>query len=134
MRVKALLILWLLGILFPMVWFTRVSATYNRAFQFVFAPTWTHVVMHAFLYAVLVILAGRFLAPRLRGRGWPAWLGSLLGLALGVALLQEGIQLWYTGQAAGADEVFDLSVDLGGAVLGLLVFLRGLRGDGHTSQ
>ncbi len=60
------LVFWVLGMLFPMAWFTRLSATYNRAFRYVFTPTWTHVVMHAFLYAVLAYLLGQVLGPRLR--------------------------------------------------------------------
>lgn len=46
-RKHALLFLWLAGILFPMAWLTRFSATYGRLFGRVFNPLWVHVLMHA---------------------------------------------------------------------------------------
>ncbi len=45
----------------------------------------------------------------------------VLILVLGVALLQEGVQLWYTAQAPGGDEMFDIGVDLVGGGVGMVV-------------
>ena len=123
MRYKsAFLAFWLLGILFPMAWFTRFSAIYSWLSGYVFTSVWTHVVMHTFLFAVLAYLLGHVLAR------WPAacstryLVGAVLASVLGVALLQEGIQLLYTAQAPGIDEVLDLGVDLIGGVLGVIAF------------
>ncbi len=119
---RAFLLFWLLGILFPMAWFTRFSAAYRRLFELVFTPQWTHVVMHLFLFAVLAYLLSQGLDPHLAvRRGWPLWLIPW-ALVFGVALLQEGIQRLYTGQTPGSDEALDLGVDLAGGGLGLLVF------------
>ncbi len=120
-RKSTLLVFWVLGILFPMAWFTRFSATYNRIFQYVFTPTWTHVVMHTLLYAVLAYLLGQVLDPRLQLHCGRWRVGMVVILVLGVALLQEGVQLWYTAQAPGGDELFDIGVDLVGGGVGMVV-------------
>jgi hypothetical protein len=52
----ALFLLWLAGILLPMAWFGRFSSSYRQAFNLIFSPQWMHIVMHAFLYAGLVVL------------------------------------------------------------------------------
>jgi hypothetical protein len=104
---------WVMGILFPMAWFTRVSATFQRLFVYLFEPVWTHVVMHTLLFAVLAWLLTRLLAPR------PPVV--VLILVMLVALGQEGVQWLYTGQMPGADEAFDLTVDLLGGGLGVVV-------------
>ncbi len=104
------LVLWVTGIIFPMAWFTHLSATFQRVFVYLFEPVWTHVVMHAFLFAVLAWLLMRLLGPR------PP---VVLSLVMLVALGQEGVQLLYTGQTPGADEAFDLMVDLLGGGLGV---------------
>ncbi|GAP62185.1 hypothetical protein ARMA_0608 [Ardenticatena maritima] len=114
-RKHLLLLFWLVGILFPMALFTRYSATYNRWFQTVFTPEWTHVVMHAFLYAVLAVLLARTLPPRFCHPFW------LLTLVLLVACLQEGVQLIYTASLPGRDELFDIGVDLIGGSVGVLL-------------
>ncbi|MCX7852036.1 MAG: hypothetical protein N2383_04555 [Caldilineales bacterium] len=109
-RRLVVLAFWVAGIAFPMAWFTRFSDTFDRAFTTLFTPVWSHVVMHAFLFAVLAWLLTRILPSQ------P--LAVVLGLVMLVALLQEGVQLLYTGQTPGADEAFDLLVDFGGGVMG----------------
>lgn len=101
---------WVAGIVFPMAWFTRFSGAFDRAFTILFTPVWTHVVMHAFLFGVLAWLLTRIVPSR------P--LAVVLGLVMVVALLQESVQLLYTGQTPGADEAFDLMVDFMGGSLG----------------
>lgn len=123
------LILWLLGILLPMAWFTRFSAAYNRFFQYAFTPLWTHVLMHAFLFAVLAYLLAHLLpswGPRVV-RGGVGWQGGVLVLVLVVAWLQEGFQLLYKGRPPGMDEFRDVAIDLIGASLGLLLFWQRAR-------
>jgi len=120
-RKSLLLAFWTLGILFPMAWFTRFSATYDRLFNYVFGPPWTHVVMHTFLFAVLSYLLVPVIAcrPAAHSRGF--LVGVVLALVMGVAILQESIQLLYMAQMPGVDEMLDLGVDLLGGGLGVIV-------------
>ena len=120
---RAALLLWLAGILFPMAWVSRSDLVWNQWFNRVFAPTWVHVVMHAGLYAVLVMGLCWLFAKRLRGL-------QLWGIVLLVALAQEGLQLWGAARLPGWGEGFDLLVDAGGAAIGWLIW-RLLRGR-HT--
>jgi VanZ family protein len=120
MRKRLGLILWLVGLLFPLGWLGHFSVTYQRAFDAVFSPEWVHVGMHAGLYFVLGIL----LAHTLRVN--TDWQGVLLvmGIILGVGVLQELFQLFSQGidpfqSVAQARAGFDLSVDLAGGLLGL---------------
>lgn len=117
-RKHLLLGVWLIGILFPMALFTRYSATYNRWFQTVFTPEWTHIVMHALLYGVLAVLLTTTLPPIYCRPRW------ILALVLVVACLQEGIQLIYTASLPGSDEVFDIGVDMLGGLAGVLITQR----------
>lgn len=117
----AALLLWLMGILFPMAWVSRAYPAWATWFNQVFAPFWVHVVMHAALYAVLAFGLGWFFSPRLSWRGQAA-------ILLLVAVSQEGLQLWGAGRLPGRGEVFDLLVDVGGAVLGWLALRKLNRG------
>jgi hypothetical protein len=121
---RVLLLLWLLGILLPMAWFTRYSPLYGRAFALLFGPLWVHIAMHALLFAVLAYLAGGEL--RRRVPAWPLRGHALLvlGLLLAVALFQEAIQLSYKARPAGPDELLDLAVDLAGGAAGFLATRR----------
>jgi len=73
-----------------------------------------HLVMHAALYAGLVVLvvAGFDLVLTRRTAV------RLLLVALGVGLLQEGLQLIAGVQVLGWNTLLDLGVDLSGALLG----------------
>lgn len=117
----AALLLWLVGILFPMAWASRSHSAWNVWFNRIFAPTWVHVAMHAALYAVLALGLGWVFGKRLHR----AWLWVIL---LIVAFAQEGLQLWGAARMPGWGEVFDLLVDVGGAAIGLLVWRCFLRG------
>ena len=57
-----------------------------------FSPAWTHIFMHSLLFAVLGALLMQSLYGRLAARACRP--GIVLALVLGVALLQEGIQLF----------------------------------------
>ncbi len=110
-------VVWVIGILFPMAWFSGRSPLVNQWFERLFSPPWMHIVMHAGLYAVLAAL-GVLLA---RQFGRPLCL-SLLSVAL-VGLLQEVIQTTLAGRVVGSGEWFDLGVDLTGGLLGFLAAL-----------
>jgi FtsH-binding integral membrane protein len=117
MRSRLWVILWMLGILFPMAFLGRIWPAYGRLFDAIFEPAWMHVVMHALLYAVL----GLLLAPWIRPDS-PRRLAVLLGFTLLVGCLQEAAQLVSAGVWPGwGPEAFDLCVDLSGVCLGLLL-------------
>lgn len=121
-RKHLILFLWVLGILLPMAWFTRFSATYSRFFQYLFDPPWVHVLMHAGLSAVLAHLAANYLASRQTTASRSRVVLGVIAVLLVIALLQEGIQLLYKARPLGMGEVLDVGIDLAGGSLGVLVF------------
>lgn len=115
--------LWIGGILFPMAFVAGQWSPSARLFNRLFASPWTHILMHAFLYAVLAML--------LASRYYPSkryWAGITVGVILIVALGQEMLQLFPQRTWPGwTAEMLDLSVDLGGGGLGLLAgYLRSI--------
>lgn len=106
---------WVVGILFPMAWFSQNHPTLQIWFDRAFSATWMHIVMHAFLYAVLAAVLWICFA-RSRHR----WL-LVIGLVLCVGVLQEGLQLIPSGRLPGWGEMFDWSVDLTGSLIGILL-------------
>lgn len=121
MRRYLLLGFWIIGIIFPMIWLTGFSPTFARLFDTLFEPAWVHVVMHTLLFGVLAYLVLLFLPQKstvpLR---WHTVV-LVIGVVLLVAFLQESFQLLYMGRMPGADELFDLGVDLSGGLLGLMI-------------
>ena len=117
MRSRIWLLLWLIGILFPMAFLGRMWPAFGKAFNQFFATTLSHVVFHAFLYAVLAILLCQWIKPD----NPIAWL-KIMGVILITGCLHEGIQVILAGQWPGwPAELMDLSVDLVGAGLGLAI-------------
>ena len=120
MRTRLGLILWLVGLIFPLGWLGHFSATYRRAFDAMFGPEWVHVVMHAGLYFVLGILLAHAIRLSMD------WRGVLLvtAIILGVGIIQEFLQLFSQGghpleRIAQLRAGFDLGVDLASGLLGL---------------
>jgi len=122
MRKGVILLLWLLGILFPMAWLTRFSSVYDRLFEHLFNPLWTHMLMHAFLFAVLAYLLAQRMGHRTAMVPRSRVILSVLALVLVIALLQEGIQLLYKARPLGIDELLDVGIDLVGGSLGVMAF------------
>jgi VanZ family protein len=115
MRNRLWILLWVLGILFPMAFLGKLWPGFGRVFNALFAPDWMHVVMHGFLYLVLGILLTLALRP-----AGPRTYILLLGLALAVGVLHEGVQLLAAGAWPGwGAELLDISVDMVGAYLGV---------------
>lgn len=117
-----LLLGWILGVLLPLYSFRRFSTSYGLAFDWVFHTHASHVLMHTFLYAVLAALLASWV-PRPACRP-SRLLWIVLILIAMVAVCQEAIQMAPEGITLGADEVFDLVVDLNGGLLGTLLFLK----------
>lgn len=120
---RVLLFLWIVGIVLPMAWLAQFWPTSARIFGFLFGPLWMHVLMHAFLFAVLGWLVAHAVKRSLsaaRRAGLPtAWLAVAV-----VAVLQEGIQLSYKARPWGGDEMLDVAVDIAAGALGAVVRWR----------
>jgi len=109
------LTVWLVGVLFPLRWIGRYSESYEDWFDRLFGPEWLHVVSHLLLFAGLAVLLAK-------GFGWVIRPGPALlifGAALGMGLLQEGVQALSLGELDRLGALFDLGVDLTGAGFGL---------------
>ncbi len=115
MKARLWLLVWLLGLLFPLAWLGRFSAAYQRLFDRIFAPAWVHVVMHAALYAGLVLLLWASFKPP-PGRKTVL---LALGLVVVVGVFQEGLQAFSQGYVWIPGVLFDLGVDLVGGAAGL---------------
>jgi len=112
------LLIWIAGIIFPFQWPARLSAAYSQTFHTVFFAPWTHEVTHFVLYGIL----GALLSWWLGRTSWPVALRHphllLVAVLVGVALLQEGLQLASSARGPGAPELLDWAVDLAGAGAG----------------
>ncbi|KAF0109252.1 MAG: hypothetical protein FD146_296 [Anaerolineaceae bacterium] len=109
------ILLWIIGIFFPLAFLGKLWPDFGKFFSAVFAPAWTHILMHGLLYAVLGFLLAKWIPPSsVRS------VSGLLGLSLLVGILHEGVQILAAGAWPGwTAELLDLSVDLAGACLGL---------------
>jgi hypothetical protein len=112
-----LLLVWLLGILFPMAWVRKFSLGYQHVFNAIFAPEWMHWLMHAVLYAGLAVLLVKIFTLGIKPRS----VLLVCGVVLLVGILQEGIQCFSAVQVLRWNSVFDLGMDLFGAAVGLLI-------------
>jgi hypothetical protein len=115
MRKRIFLLIWLIGILFPIAWIGRFSSWFQGYFEVLFAREWVHIVMHIMLFAglAILILFASDLPLTWKGLRW------ILLISLGVGVVQEYLQ-----QVSGHipdlrwNSLLDLGVDLGGAILG----------------
>lgn len=114
----AVIIIWIVGILFPTAWFSNQFGVAGELFNRVFAPQWMHVVMHAGLYAVLMILLSYIGNQKYSISVYKLWI--MIGL---IAFIQEILQTILAERTFSYDEVFDIFVDLSGAGLGRLFYM-----------
>lgn len=108
------LLFWTIGILMPMAWLLRPSPVAYRIFNTLFSPVWMHILMHSLLFAVLGALLMQSLSGTLARR-----VGLTLTLVLVAAILQEGFQLLSRQSVLHPDNLFDITVDMLGGLLGL---------------
>jgi len=115
MRKRILLLIWILGILFPTAWIGRYSPGFSQLYEAVFSPEWVHWVMHAGLYAgftILIIYAFDLRSKR-KVLGW------VLLITLGVGVVQESLQQITSNiPYLRWNSLLDLGVDLGGTLIG----------------
>ena len=115
MRSRFWLILWIVGILFPVAFLGSLWHPFGRLFYAVFAPAWIHIAMHTFLYTVLAFMLAQWIKP-LSVKA----VVSVLALAVVIGCFQEGLQGLAPGHGfSWSASVFDLFVDLGGTAIGL---------------
>ena len=112
------LICWTIGILMPVAWLLRPSPVAYRIFNTLFSPAWMHILMHTLLFAVLGALLMQSLSGTLARR-----VGLTLTLMLVAAILQEGFQLLSRQSVLHPDNLFDITVDMLGGLLGVLAVL-----------
>ncbi|MDE0076002.1 MAG: hypothetical protein OXO50_00695 [Caldilineaceae bacterium] len=112
------LVFWTIGILMPVAWLLRASPVAYRIFNTLFSPAWMHILMHSLLFAVLGALLMQSLSGTLARR-----VGLTLALVLVAAILQEGFQLLSRQSVLHPDNLFDISVDMLGGLLGVLAVL-----------
>ncbi|MEW5870400.1 MAG: hypothetical protein AB1894_14085 [Chloroflexota bacterium] len=124
-RARLILILWLVGLLFPLAWLGKYSAVYRQVFNAVFGFEWVHVLMHLALFAgfaILLILAFKLPVNR---RALVFALAAILFFGVLQETLQFISQSGYSLQLlAFGGPVFDLGIDLTGGWLGWVALSR----------
>ena len=85
-----LILIWVVGMLFPFGWLRQFSSRYRQLFDGIFSPEWMHILMHSALYAGLAVFLSML---------WPPAQGSrqiqkILLVVLSVALFQELFKAW----------------------------------------
>ena len=110
-----ILILWLVGMIFPVNWLRRVSPTFRQHYDPLVPLEWVHIVMHTLLFVVLTLLLIYVFQLPLNRRTVLIVLGTLLA----VGIFQEILQLQTKNRPFMWYEVYDLAVDLAAGVLGL---------------
>ena len=114
MKRNLFLIFWTNGILMPVAWLVRPSPVAYRIFNTLFSPVWMHILMHTLLFAVLGALLMQRLSGTLARR-----VGLTRALVLAAAILQEGFQLLSRQSVLHPDNLFDITVDMLGGLLGV---------------
>ena len=109
------ILLWLVGILFPMAFLGRLWPAFGKVFAAAFARDWTHILMHGLLYAVLGFLLLSQVRTLTRRNNL-----IVLSILMTVGLVHEGIQILAAGSWPGwTEEAKDLLVDLLGGSAGM---------------
>lgn len=110
-----ILVLWIIGILFPMAFLGRMMPALGSIFDLLFTPPWMHLFMHGLLYAVLGFLLTLLVRSTTCGSAV-----LILGCCLAVGVLHESLQLLTAHAFPGiGPEMLDLGVDLLGSFLGV---------------
>ena len=123
---------WVLGILLPLASFRRFSPSFRAAFDRIFCTEASHVLMHTFLYGILVFLiASVLLRPTLSLKLVAIAAFLVMGV---IAFSQEAIQMLCEHSNFGSHELFDWLVDANAGLLGAMIFIRLARRSGRQSE
>ncbi len=117
--VVIILIILLLGILFPFAALSQLSGEYASVFNYVFNSLLAHILMHMALFGVLSWIVMSFTPNQ------PMWQRVLwcLGSVLLVGTLQEVIQMISVGVFNIGASLFDLGIDLAGGLILISAYL-----------
>lgn len=120
---KLFLVLWLVGMIFPLNLVWELSYHVRRVFDALISSELSHVIGHLILFSGLVFLLMYIfeLAPTRRSAL------ILTAVVLAVGLLQEYFQLQVKHRPFGPPEIFDLGVDLIGGMIGWMLYRYYLR-------
>jgi len=113
-----ILIIWSIGILFPFYLIRQFSPAYRTGFDWLFHSYLSHVVARFIFYGILAWLASSVFSNR---KPLISCFIVILGV-LSIAVIQESIQLLSGQGPAGLDDLFDILVDMSGAVISVFVF------------
>jgi VanZ family protein len=113
-----LLILLSIGILFPFYLMRRFSPTYRTGFDWLFHTDISHMVARFIFYSILVWLASSVFSSK-KNLISPF---VVILFVLGIAILQEFVQLIAGQGPVGWDDGLDVLIDMSGAAIGLFVF------------
>ena len=115
--VVIILIILLLGILFPFAALSQLSGEYASVFNYVFNSLLAHILMHMALFGALswIVMSFTSRLPMCRMVLWS------LGSVLLVGTLQEVIQMVSVNVYNVGASLFDLGIDLAGGAIPLLV-------------
>jgi glycopeptide antibiotics resistance protein len=117
------LVLWLLGMLFPVGWLGNISPRFEAILSTVFSPEWVHWLMHAALFASLAVFLIWVFELTISRRT----LGLIILAGFLVGLIQEWLQLLAGVQVLGWNTFFDLCVDSLGLLIGFGIAAIGNR-------
>ena len=115
--VVIILVMLLLGILFPFAALSQLSGDYTNVFNYVFNSLLAHILMHMALFGGLAWIVMSFTSRQ------PMWRMVLwcLGSVLLVGTLQEVIQMVSVDVYNVGASLFDLGIDLAGGAIPLLI-------------
>lgn len=100
-----------------MAWFSQSIPVLREWFNIMFTPDWTHIVMHALLYAVLGFGIAYIAGPE------KAKLVPVLIAVLVVGASQELLQPLPAGGFPTQAALLDLAVDLAGGLIGFALYV-----------
>lgn len=114
-----ILIILLLGILFPFAALSQLYSGYAIVFNSVFDSLLSHILMHMALFAALAWIVMSFASKKPMRQ----MILMSLGTVLLVGMIQEGIQMLSVGVFNIGASIFDLGIDLAGGSIPLVIKL-----------
>jgi hypothetical protein len=104
--------------LFPFYLMRRFSPAYRTSFDWLFHTDISHIIARFIFYGLLAWLASCVFSNKKK----IIFPFAVFLFVLGIAILQESIQLLTGEGPVGWDDGFDVLIDVSGATVGLVVF------------
>ena len=112
-----ILVILMLGILFPFAALSQLYSGYAVVFNFIFNSLFSHILMHMVLFGGLSWIVMNFVSKRPMKQIILMCLGSVLL----VGMIQEIVQMVSVGVFNIGASLFDLGIDLAGGSIPMLV-------------